>query len=223
MSGQEKNNKDLLLAAQNNDLEGVRAALGAGADSNAQASLMHRCYTALHFAAGDGSVDMIRELIKAGASVDSGDQNGRTPLELALEGRHNPNAEEISYELAAASANAQCKSEYAIAFAAERGFVRVIDVLVAAGFEMVKGGSRGSSPIESAAVAGSVAGVAKMIELGVSIESRDRWGYAPLHTAANLRHFNLAKWLLDAGANPNATEHAGNTPLHFTALVDAAT
>ena len=39
----------------------------------------------------------------------------------------------------------------------------------------------------------------------------------PLHQAAFIRNQNLAELLLDAGANPNATNAGGYTPLHLAA------
>mmetsp|Transcript_42074 Transcript_42074/g.82310 ORF Transcript_42074/g.82310 Transcript_42074/m.82310 type:complete len:158 (+) Transcript_42074:994-1467(+) len=45
-------------------------------------------WTALHFAAQGGRVDMLRELLVMGAGADAVNHEGKTPLHLACEGGH---------------------------------------------------------------------------------------------------------------------------------------
>ena len=45
-------------------------------------------WTALHFAAGEGSPELIELLLKKGLKADTGAKDGATPLELAEEEEH---------------------------------------------------------------------------------------------------------------------------------------
>ena len=41
------------------------------------------------------------------------------------------------------------------------------------------------------------------------------YGNTALHEAIRTRHFDVARLLLNAGADANAANHKGSTPLHF--------
>ncbi len=49
---------------------------------------------------------------------------------------------------------------------------------------------------------------------GVDINVQDKKGMTPLHHAAIGSHPEMAKWLLERGANPKAQDHAESTALH---------
>ena len=50
-------------------------------------------WTALHYAAGYGFLDLIEPLLERGAAVDAKDDEGRTPVEVAIEEKHHEAAE----------------------------------------------------------------------------------------------------------------------------------
>lgn len=57
-----------------------------------------------------------------------------------------------------------------------------------------------------------------LIKSGISPDSRDSYGFTPLHYAVNFDNSIALKKLLSSNANPNAVEeNYGNTPLHFAA------
>ncbi len=81
-----KLNKELLLAAQLNNYEGVKKALDAGADVNAQSkngltALMYNVLTAT----GATITKIINLLIQSGANVNAQDNNGTTALMYAAQ------------------------------------------------------------------------------------------------------------------------------------------
>ncbi len=68
----------LVSAASNNDLKKVKSIIGAGVDVSSHEGLYGR--TALHAACSQALTKMVPYLIKAGASLNSLDNKGMTPL-----------------------------------------------------------------------------------------------------------------------------------------------
>ncbi|MCA9611485.1 MAG: ankyrin repeat domain-containing protein [Polyangiales bacterium] len=74
------------FAAQRGRLPALRALLAYGANANATSSIG---YSAVHWAAARGRVDVLRELADAKAKLDKGTKGDRTsPLQLAIERGH---------------------------------------------------------------------------------------------------------------------------------------
>jgi ankyrin repeat protein len=63
------------------NLAKVRQAIDSGHDVNLQGA---NCYTALHAAAENGHLDVIKLLLEHGARVEARLDNGETPLDLAI-------------------------------------------------------------------------------------------------------------------------------------------
>jgi len=55
--------------------------------------------------------------------------------------------------------------------------------------------------------------IKKLIHEGVDISERDCFGRTPLHIAANHGNIQLIEFLVNLGANLNAIDNGGNTPL----------
>ncbi|MEW6493027.1 MAG: ankyrin repeat domain-containing protein, partial [Cyanobacteriota bacterium] len=81
----ETHNQILLEAIENQDLEGVKAALANGADANADNPAG---ITALMFAAMNGNLDIFNALLEAGADVNLDSGEGETALMYAAVGGH---------------------------------------------------------------------------------------------------------------------------------------
>ena len=76
----------------------------------------------------------------------------------------------------------------------------------------------GRSPLFFAALHGCAADAAAYLQEHVDeANSADREGFTPLHFAAQQQHADVAALLIAAGADPNARNRFGNTPL-WTAM-----
>jgi peptidoglycan/LPS O-acetylase OafA/YrhL len=77
-------------------------------------------------------------------------------------------------------------------------------------------------PLQWAVLVGNEAVVRRLIVAGADIAASDRQGNTALHSAAFMGRVDLARLLLDHGADPRARSGAGRRPLDST-LVDQAT
>lgn len=72
--------------------------------------------------------------------------------------------------------------------------------------------SDGATPLLLASISGFDEGVKVLVTLKAQVDLANRLGETPLLKAVQLRNTNVARMLLDAGANPDTTDNSGNTP-----------
>jgi ankyrin repeat protein len=180
----------LSIAALNGNAEMVKLLLDAGAD--AQATLLGG-ETVLMTAARTGSLEAVKALVEAGADVNAAEpRRGQTALLWAAVEGH---ADVVDYLI---GRGANFKTRLGSGFtpfllAAREGKREVLEVLLRAGVDV---NEYTEIPPKSARVPGG-----------------PRPGTTALHLAVTAGHFELAAWLLDQGANPNADLN-GWTALH---------
>ena len=212
--------------------------------------------TPLHWAAEQGHRNVVIVLLRAGACVDPRSQRNATPIMLAASRGH---VEVFRVLLKYRAGQSDCWPlnrhrhgiehwrSTALHCAAAGGHVRVIEVLLDAGFDRGQHDGAGLTPAEvSARLSHSttpaithlllpsdmggklvhdyvnmamqdVAMVSGLVKGGAFLDWQDGTGDTPLHRAVHFNHVNISRVLLLAGADPNLRDHRGASPLHIAA------
>jgi len=221
-------------AAARGNSEIAKALLKAGADSNPRNKAGA---TPIHWAAGGGFVDVVQVLLEARADANARTRGGGTPLMRAVENGHV----EVARVLLARGAFVNARDREgltAMHFAAKRSQKDLVDALLAYRADVNARSKRGETPLRNAArgrerqraeyllahgarldifVAaawGKTARVESMLRADRSlVHARDEKGRTPLHWAAANAQRETARVLLANGADPNAKNDRGTTPI----------
>jgi len=171
--------------------------------------------TPLHLAARRGSVELIRLLVDRGADVSARAIDGRTPLmEAASSGNYEAAA--LLVHAGAPVAAANCNGRTALHCAAIRGAVDMLRLLLSHGAPIDAQMKSGETPLSIAIRFGYTDAALALLERGAALlPSAD--GTTPLHLAALGSDLELICVLLARGANVNAFDRTGMTPLHKAA------
>eukprot|EP00752_Nemacystus_decipiens_P010666 g9497.t1 len=171
--------------------------------------------TPLHCAADEGQVLCVSTLLLGGADKNSLDFLGRTPLALAVRGGHVKAAE----ELLAAGADLDirsCGSSSVLDSAAESGQVEAFRLILRYGGDVRACDRDGLTPLHKIDVRADLL-VPELLEAGADIEAECFAECStPLFHAIRppLRDIGAVRALLEGGANSNACDKNGSTPLH---------
>lgn len=191
---------DAIQADERNLVAGLIAPGGQDEVTTWMPIIMHptqpaRCFLPIHLAAGEGRLEILKDLIARGADVDGRDDRGRTPIMWAC----RPISHSRVHE-----GNIQC-----------------IQLLISKGADIE---ARSSGLRETALHDCSryrlIKAASVLIDAGANINAQNRLGDTPLHLACSpLEKKNSEKWLeiakllLNAGANRGAKNKEGKTPL----------
>ena len=191
----------LWLACLNGSAAAIELLLKAGADPNA---VLRSGETVLMTAARTGRIDAVNTLLRHGTSVNAKEAwRGQTALMWAAAEGHAP----VIEALVAKGADVHARSNggfTALLFAAREGQIAAAKALLAAGADL-DDAIPSTTPIDEPAPDDTPAAPP---EAGLNVF---------LLAAANA-HFELAAWLLDQGADPNAAPR-GWTALHQVSWV----
>lgn len=228
----------LIEAARHDDADAVRLLLNDGADPDA---MQADGATALHWAVFRENSAMLNALLNAGADVNAVNRLGASPLFIAAEGG---NAELIGQLLEAGADPdvALMIGETPLMTAARAGSTEGVRLLLAAGAELNNSeNSRAQTALMWAAAQGHVEVVRELVNAGADLEARSAvrerlmyadetnggafdvgimeqlGGFSPLLFAARQGHVDVAKVLLDAGADIEGVAGNAASPLVIAA------
>ncbi len=187
----------------------------------------HYSVTPLSLACSLGDASIVKSLLDAGAKADATTPGGETMLMIAA---RTGNAESIDALIShGAKVNAKDRSQQtALMWAAAEGNVAAVGALIDAGADLNASTRLGFTAMMFAAREGRIEVVKRLIQAGVDVNAvmkhdrsgqrTPRQGTSALLMAIESRHFELAKYLIDQGADPN-DQRSGFAPLHLMALV----
>lgn len=167
----------------------------AGANANARD---RNGRTPLHSVAARRRPSAVAALVAAGADPDARDADGNTPLHASWSS-HNPEVARTLLELGADPTARNNEGRPADPWNCENLNTRAFARLAEAD------------------------DMARCVDSGLEIDSRDRYGRTPLHLAIENDRLTLVERLLEAGADVNATADFAGTPLHAAAWNDGDT
>ena len=100
-------------------------------------------------------------------------------------------------------------------YAAHTGRVEIIDLLVEAGAKVDALDKHSHSPLAVGVEANQFHACERLLKFGANADARGgQYRGSVLHRAVLGKNVRLVELLLNAGANPNATDVGGKTPLH---------
>ena len=218
----------LILAAGHADRDILKLLLEHGADPNARDQrgedaldvLLRGAYVPERAAAfaerdggsGDGTADLVGELLDHGAHGNAPDQFGLTPLLYVL-----LNHDRIALKLLPHKADTPLLR---LLLAAATGDAAQTGALLAAHPDLSRSRlSTGTTPLHVAAAWGATASAAALLRAGADVNARDAYAQTPLALASGgTGSAALIRFLLAHGADPNPRDWRDATPLHRAAL-----
>jgi ankyrin repeat protein len=172
-------------------------------------------FTPLSYAARAGSRDLTALLISHGADVNSKDNIGRTPLVWALSISAAASPAGQSRMRRELSARERAENQRALKTAKGQWHETAM-LLVDHGADIVTADSQGNSPLYLAAIIGDTDLVEALIGHGAVLDDASA-GETALHASIAERHGDVARLLINKGANVNLKNMSERTPLHFLA------
>jgi ankyrin repeat protein len=191
-------------AAHQNDLETVSLLLKAGARVNATTS---QGITPLALACENGSAAIVAVLLDRGADVNLSDAAGQTPLMIAARTGNPDVVKSLLAHGARVNAVTRELGQSALAWAISERHRQIVKTLIEAGADVIKGSTRGFTPLMFAAQQGDVETGRLLVDAGAPVNQTALDGTHPLPLAIVSGKAAFALFLLDRGADANATIH----------------
>jgi len=212
----------LKCAVEEGNADDVEACLAQGASVNCK--FKDDLYTPLHTACSsstnDGSLEVLKLLLKRGANGNACNKWKETPLLIAANNGHRA---AVSALLENGADPSMCSEAgwSALTFAAHKGYDDIVALLLAAGAPVnCRVIEDFSTPLHKACAGGKpghLSAVKQLISGKADVHSLNKWRETPLLTAANHGQAAAVEALLDAGGDPCKCTDTGWSPLSIAA------
>jgi cytohesin len=201
---------------------------------------------ALHDAVFKNTAEAIREAIAGGAAIEERDSLDRTALALAAACGYEKTAAALIDAGADLEAQESRRGERPMHVAASEGHADMVRFLVKRGAAIDGRDGRGGTPLLLATISAKADVIRRLVELGADVNPRDVNGDTPLHYLARWAkdwtssvtmyriengkqipienpqygyHLANVKLLIELGADPNAKNDPGQTPLDLAVQI----
>lgn len=175
--------------------------------------------TPLHYAARYNHLSVVKLLVQAGANVQMTGDDNVTPLHHAARYRREKKKKEATPEFEALGDDLasngimtlldQGESEESIVsyLVKQRANINAVDMY-------------GQTPLHYAAMRGNEVACRDLLAFKnmIDVECKDNQGITPLHCAALHNQVEIARMLIDAGADVMCTDKERSTPLHHACM-----
>ena len=190
----------IMLASEGNgDCETVSWLISQGVDVNHCDNYL---FTAVHYAAFNGKLDLLKLLHRNGAKIDQVDRDGKSPIITASLGTGDCDTVEWLIKQGVDVNNSNKDGLTAVHCAAEKNNLHLLKLLHKHGANIHQVGSVSTSPIMSALQPpGGCKIVRWLIEQGVDINYCGEDHLTAAHVAANFGNLDVLKLLHKHGAN----------------------
>ena len=222
----------LLQAVYDDNLEAAKSLLRSGVDVRASNSYG---VTPLSLACVNGNPAMVSLLLDSGADANTTASGGETALMTCARTGNVDAVKTLLARGAQVNAKETERGQTALMWAAAEGHAAVVDALLEAGADLRYRLQSGFTAFLLAVREGQIASARVLLKAGANVNEvietpegaarrfggtrgAPRSGTSALHLAVGNAHFELAAFLLDAGADPNASG-PGYSALHMISNV----
>ncbi len=159
------------------------------------------------------SIQVAEILVKSGANIDlANGHTGSTPLHEAVKVNHLEMVDFLLNNGAKCDIPDKASGRTALHLAASNGRLDIVEKLISKGANPIAVDSNSCAPW-MVAMQNNFDETARSLCSYHDIESRDSLGRSPLHIACSAGCVQCIQYLLEKGAQINALDNSGNTPL----------
>lgn len=172
-----------------------------------------RMKTELHIAVLEEQIETVSDLLKRKVNVNAEDDDGNTPLFIAVESGNFP----ITKMLLVAGAKVNMTNKHnntPLHVAVEMHDENITKLLLGYGATVNVLNDFNKTPMFLAVQSRKINIIKLLIDFGINVNEHDLCNYTALHMAAMYGNSTVVKLLVDAGADLNSKTNVGTTPLH---------
>lgn len=204
----------LLLAAENGHLDIFKHLLSRGAEKNVVDA---DGLTPLHLAAKNGHVALVKMLLQYSADIESENFWKQTPVMIACQAG-NVETVRCLVNHGARPDHGDYYGKTPLSDAAGRGYRQIVEILLEAVQSNDKVELKGAllnQALQAAIEGNHLSIVERILKTGLDIRSEDCHGNSPLCHAVRLKSVEIARFMLERGADVNHINMDGCSALHL--------